>query len=95
MKAVKIVDNGILIDIEVSTGSNKFEITGYDEWRDRIGIKIKSNPIKGKANKEIINEFSKLTKRHIEIISGQKSKKKTIKIEGISKKDFIDLINIK
>ena len=91
LKAVKEVDDGILVDIEVSTRSNKFEITGYNDWRDRIEIRIKSPPLKGKANKEIINEFSKLTKKDVEIVSGIKSQHKTLKIFNISRSDFFSL----
>lgn len=91
MKAVKEVDEGILVDIEVSTKSNRFEVSGYNEWRERIEIKIKSLPLKGRANKEIISEFSKLTKKDVEIDSGHKSKQKTLKIYKISKDEFINI----
>ena len=92
MKAVKEIDEGILVDIEVSTKSNQFEIAGYNEWRERIEIRIKSPPLKGKANKEIINEFSKLTKKDVEITSGHKSRQKTLKIFKISKEEFLDIL---
>jgi uncharacterized protein (TIGR00251 family) len=94
MRAVKVVDDGILIDIEVSTGSGRFEIAGYNSWRDRIEIKIKSLPTKGKANKEVINEFSKITKRDVEIISGHKNRLKTLKIYGMSKEEFLNISKI-
>ncbi|MEN4017629.1 MAG: DUF167 family protein [Methanobacterium sp.] len=93
MKAIKEVDDGILVDIEVSTRSNKFEITGYDEWRDRIEIRIKSPPLRGKANKEIINEFEKLTKKDVKIISGIKSQRKTLKIFNISRSEFLEYLS--
>jgi uncharacterized protein (TIGR00251 family) len=93
MKAVKEIDEGILVDIEVSTKSNQFEIAGYNEWRERIEIRIKSPPLKGKANKEIINEFSKLTKKDVEITSGHKSRQKTLKIFRMSKKEFLDILD--
>ncbi|WP_414468686.1 DUF167 family protein [Methanobacterium sp. ACI-7] len=92
MKAIKEVDDGILIDIEVSTKSNKFEISGYNEWRERIEIRIKSPPLKGKANKEIINEFSKLTNNDVEITLGHKSRQKTLKIFKISLEDFMNIL---
>jgi uncharacterized protein (TIGR00251 family) len=92
MKAVKEVENGILVDIEVSTKSNKFEITGYNDWRERIEIRIKSPPLKGKANKEIINEFSKITKKDVEIVSGHKSRQKTLKIFKIAKDEFLNIV---
>lgn len=94
MKAIKEVDDGILIDIEVSTKSSKFEISRYNEWRERIEIRIKSPPHKGKANKEIIREFLRLTKRDIEIITGLKSQQKTLKVYGISKKELLKILNV-
>ena len=95
MKAIKEVEDSILVDIEVSTKSNKFEIVGYNEWRERIEIRIKSPPLKGKANKEIVDEFSKLTKNPVEIISGLKSRQKTLRIYNLSKSQFVDILNEK
>ena len=85
MDAVKKTDGGVLVDIDVSPNSKKFEISGYNEWRGEIEVRITSVPQKGKANKEIIKEFSKLTKSLVEIISGLKSRHKTLKIYDISK----------
>ncbi|MGZ7049174.1 MAG: DUF167 family protein [Methanobacterium sp.] len=94
MKAIKVADDGILVDVEVSTGSTRFEIAGYNEWRGKIEIRIKSPPLKGKANKEIIKEFSDLTRKDVEITSGQRSRQKTLKIYGISKAEFLSLLNL-
>ncbi len=92
MEAVKKANDGILVDIEVSTNSKKFEISGYDEWRKEIIVRITSIPQKGKANKEIIKEFTKLTKSPVEIISGLKSQHKTLKIYDISTSEFLDIL---
>ena len=64
--------------IEVSPNSDKFQITGYNEWRQTLEVKIKSPPTKGKANKELIKEFSALSGNPVEIIAGHKSKLKTL-----------------
>ncbi|HSO25480.1 MAG TPA: DUF167 family protein [Methanobacteriaceae archaeon] len=92
MKAIKEIEDGILVDIEVSPNASKFEISGYNTWRERIEIRIKSLPQKGKANKEIIKEFSKLTRNQVEIISGLKSHQKTLKISKMSYDDFLGLV---
>ena len=92
MKAVKESEGGILVDVEVSTKSNKFEISGYNTWREAIEIRIKAVPQKGKANKEITKEFSKLTNKPVEIVSGHKSHHKTLKIYGISKNEFLKIL---
>ena len=95
MKAVKEVEDGVLVDIEVSTKSTEFAISGYNEWRDEIEVRITSIPQKGKANKEIIKEFSELTKSPVEIVSGLKSQHKTLKVYGISRVEFLDILKIK
>lgn len=78
--------------IEVSPNSDKFQITGYNEWRQTLEVKIKSPPTKGKANKEIIKEFSALSGTQVEIIAGHKSRLKTLKILEIDKKEFIMIL---
>lgn len=92
MKAVKEVENGVLVDIEVSPKSKKFEIAGYNEWREKIEIKIKSPPLKGRANREIVKEFSNLTKAPVKIVSGLKSQHKTLKIYDINKSQFLKIL---
>ncbi|MEN6593087.1 MAG: DUF167 family protein [Methanobacterium sp.] len=81
------------MDIEVSPNSANFSISGYNEWRDEIQLRIKSIPQKGKANKELIKEFTKLTNSKVEIVSGLKSQHKTLNISNLSKQDFLDILN--
>jgi uncharacterized protein len=92
MQAVKETEDGVLATIDVSPNSTHFSISGYNEWRDEIDVKIKSIPHKGKANQELVREFSKLTGKDVEIASGQKSRHKTLKIHGINKNEFEELI---
>lgn len=92
VQAVRITPDGITVQIEVSPNSGQFQITGYNEWRQTLEVKIKSPPTKGKANKEIMKEFSKLTGHHTQIISGDKSRQKTLKISGIDVETFFDIL---
>jgi uncharacterized protein len=91
MEAVRIAGNDLLVDIEVTPRSRHFALAGYNTWRKTLEVKIKSPPLKGKGNKEIINGFSKLTGHPVEIVSGLKSQQKTIRIMGMSKADFLQL----
>jgi len=89
----------ILIEVEVHPNSSRSAITGYNEWRNRLQISTKSLAIKGEANREMIEIISKsfdLQKSQIEIIKGQTSRLKQVKlsseeIEIISKK-LIEII---
>ena len=92
MNAITQIKDGVLLKIEVSPRSDKFTISGYNEWRETVEIKIKAPPKKGKANKEIIKEFSKITKTPVEITSGHKSHEKTLKIFHVSKKDLLEIL---
>jgi uncharacterized protein (TIGR00251 family) len=92
MKAITPTKDGVFLNIEVSPKSDKFRIMGYNQWRESVDVKIKSLPQKGKANKEIITEFSKITKTVVEIISGHKSHHKTLKIYDIPENDLIEIL---
>lgn len=89
MKAIKETADGLLVDIDVSPNGSKFEIMGYNIWRERVELRIKAIPQKGKANKEIIREISALTNSPVEIVSGLKSHQKTLRIKRISKDKFL------
>lgn len=54
-------------------------------------IKVKAKPVEGQANASLINLLSKrlhIPKSRIEIVMGEKSKQKTIRVQGFSLKDF-------
>lgn len=78
LNAISCEDNNVFIDIEVSPNSNKFQISGFNEWRNRFEIRIKQVPQKGKANKEIIKELSKMFNCDVSISKGEKSSQKTV-----------------
>jgi uncharacterized protein len=92
MMAIKQTRDGILVKIEVTPLSNKFLIKDYNKWRKNLEVKIKAPPTKGKANLEIIKEFSRLTGRNVEIISGNKSKQKTLHIYKIDENEFLKIL---
>jgi hypothetical protein len=73
------------IDIQLSIlpRSSENKIVGLMD--DRLKLKLKAPPVDGAANKMCIQFFSKLLKvpkSHIEIVSGQTSRKKKIRIMG-------------
>jgi len=67
---------------KVTVEFNKDFLTIKDE---QITIGIKSKPIKGEANKEIIKKLSKhfrVSSSKIQIISGHKSSEKIIQVQN-------------
>jgi uncharacterized protein (TIGR00251 family) len=81
---IKKKDAGTIIDIIVTTGSKKEEISGVDEWRKRLVVRIKERPVEGKANAAIIKFFSEVFNvplKSVRVVSGQKTSQKTIEVE--------------
>ena len=92
MQAVKTTPQGITVMIEVSPKSDQFQITGYNQWRKTLEVKLKSQPTKGKANKELMKEFSQLTGHATDIVAGHKSRQKTILIYDMGQKEFTKIL---
>jgi uncharacterized protein len=84
--------DGTVIEVFVKPNSQKFEVTVED---DEIIVRCKEEPVKGKVNKEIIKEFSKLFHSKIEIVSGLTSKQKKLLIKGADKIEAMRILNLK
>jgi len=87
----KMTGNDIVIKVKIVPGSSKNKIDGV--YNNALKISITAPPVEGKANKKCIAYLAKyfdIAKSKIEIISGQTSKNKLIKIYDISQKDFLD-----
>ena len=87
MKGIRESGKGIILDIEVSPNSKEEAIRGYDEWRGRITVAMKEKPEKFRVNKEIVDFFSRIfnvDKSRVRIVAGEKSRQKSVLIEGVS-----------
>ena len=84
----KKAENGIKVKIKVEPLSSKSGIVG--PYGDALKVKLTSPPVEGKANKELIEVLAKgfgITKKDIEICSGQSSKNKVVKLYGVASAD--------
>lgn len=68
------------IKIIVKTKSKNSEIISFDEEKQAYIVNVKSQPIEGKANKEILKLFHKKFKKPVRIIHGLKGKEKIIEV---------------
>ena len=81
-------------NVRIIPGSSRNEIAGRDGSVYRI--KVTSPPVDGKANKALITLLSKkikIPKKNIQIISGEKSRNKRIKVNGISGNEIARLMD--
>jgi uncharacterized protein (TIGR00251 family) len=94
--AIRESKNGITINIDVSPGAKKTDVvSGYNEWRKAIIVKVRSPPKDGKANAEIIKEFEKLFGSKVEIVKGQTSSQKVLFVHNITKQKALELLESK
>jgi len=87
---VKETKNGTIIEVFVKPNQPKFSVK-IDG--DEIIIFCTEEPVKGKVNKELIKELSKLFHAEIEIVSGLTSKQKRLLIKNMSKKQVETLLH--
>jgi len=80
--AVRTVKDGVEVDINVSPRSDRSGTEGVDEWRKRLTVRVKSPPLDGRANKEVESLFRDITGCKCQIVKGQTSRQKTVRIIG-------------
>ncbi len=81
--------DGVILTIFVKPNSPKFsmEIDG-----EEIIVYSTEEPVKGKVNREILKEFSKLLHAKVEVVSGATSRHKQFFVKGLSKSQAEQLL---
>ncbi|MCO6510622.1 MAG: YggU family protein [Aridibacter famidurans] len=72
--------------------ASKTEIRG--EHDGRLRVRVAAPPVEGAANAELIAFFAKLLKvpkSSIEIASGETSRRKSIRLNGVDRKDAAEI----
>ena len=84
--------DGVILTIFVKPNSPKFnvELDG-----DEIVVHCTEEPVKGKVNKEIIKEFTKLLHTKVELVSGFTSKEKQLFVKDMGKPQVNQLLKVK
>jgi uncharacterized protein (TIGR00251 family) len=80
MKLLK-TDQGVIVNVYVKPESREFKIEVED---DELVVHCEGSPVKGKVNRELMKELSRIFKRKVEFISGFTSKQKKILIRDVS-----------
>jgi uncharacterized protein len=79
---IKETKDGTIITVFVKPNSARFQV---EVDGDEIVIHCTQEPVKGKVNKELIKELSKLFHAKVELVSGLTSKQKQLLICDIEK----------
>jgi uncharacterized protein (TIGR00251 family) len=88
MKIIETKD-GTIIEVFVKPNQPKFKVA-IDG--DEILVFSTEEPVKGKVNKELIKELSKLFHAKVELVSGLTSRQKLLLIKDITKTQIEKLL---
>ena len=72
---------GTVIDIYVRPNSRQFQVKIED---NEIVMFCREAPVKGRVNRELAKELSRLFKKRVKIVSGYSSRQKKVLIADIS-----------
>jgi len=87
-KTFENTKEGLIIRLKIIPNSSKNEMIWENE---SLKVKIMAQPIENKANKALIEFFSKrlkIAKSNIQILKGELNKEKTILISGTNEEEF-------
>lgn len=88
---LKDLPDGMTVKVKVQPRAAKNEICGIME--DALRLRLTSPPVDGEANAAcaaFLAHFVGVAKSKVTILHGLTSRSKTIKIDGISKTQFLD-----
>lgn len=86
-------DGSLLLRVYVQPRSSREEVVGLQE--QSLKLRLTSPPVDGKANKALVAYLAKifhLSKSSFTIHSGEQSRHKTLRIQGITEKQLLDLL---
>jgi uncharacterized protein (TIGR00251 family) len=72
-------EHGVILKVFVKPRSKEFKIVTEG---DEIVVFCREEPVKGKVNRELVKEFSRLFHKRVELISGFTSKRKRLLIRN-------------
>ena len=63
---------------------------------DRIKIAVTAPPVEGKANAAVVDLLASklgISKQDVQILSGSRGKRKTVKVEGVNRRALLECLN--
>jgi len=91
--AVRTHPQGCVISFEIVPGSSQLEVpSGFNPWRKSLEAHLTEEPLRGKANRQLVQSLAKtlgISEQNVELLSGHKSARKTVLVNGISSDEVI------
>jgi uncharacterized protein (TIGR00251 family) len=86
MLTIKETNGGVQFAVRVIPGASKNEVAGIQDGA--LKIKLTAPPVEGKANRACVDFLARLLgmrRSALAIASGEKSRKKTVAVDGIGR----------
>jgi len=87
--SIQETKDGVIITVFVKPNSPKFKI---ELEGDEILVHCTEEPVKGRVNKELTREFSRLFHSQVEIIFGATSRQKKLLVKGVEAKEIAAIL---
>jgi len=87
-RSVTETEGGCYISLDVSPGSKKREIKGFNAWRNSVEVAVKAPPKGGKANAELEKFLCEVFGAEVKVVRGRKSRQKVVFVK-LSKSDVV------
>ena len=81
--------HGAILEVSVKPRSKEFKIVTEG---DEIVVFCREDPVKGKVNRELVKEFSRLFHKKVELVSGFTSKQKKLLIRNAEGREVEHLL---
>jgi uncharacterized protein (TIGR00251 family) len=81
---------GVVMDVHVKPNSKQFRI---ELDGDEVVVLCREAPVKGKVNKELLKQFSRLFSRRVELVSGSTSRQKRLLISDIKVEEVNQILD--
>jgi len=81
---------GVVVEVQVKPNSKQFRIAVE---LDELVVFCREAPVKGRVNRELVKELSRIFKRRVEILSGFGSRQKKILIKNIEANEAKEILD--
>jgi len=86
---IRDAKQGVILEVHVNPRSREFRIEADG---DEIVVFCREEPVKGKVNKELIKELSRLFNKEVKLVSGFTSKQKRLLIKDAEKNEVTQVL---
>jgi uncharacterized protein (TIGR00251 family) len=86
---VRQTKEGVILELFVKPRSKEFGITVEENG---VVVHCREEPVKGRVNKELIKEFSRILNKKVELVSGFTSKRKRLLVRNAEKSELEQIL---